>query len=77
MGKRCKQTVSSQSKKSSIDHWQFPGPSIYWESITRKISHSAIEYYISKSVDGLKRSKISQGPLQETINIADTAQSWF
>ena len=73
MGKRCKQKVSSRGNKSSTDHWQLPGPSNYWESVSRKISHFAIEYYISESADGSRSNKMSRGPLQETISIADTA----
>ena len=39
----------------------------------------ATEYYISESrwINESKRNKMSQGPLQETISKADTAQSRF
>ena len=69
--------ISSQRKKSSFDHWQLPGSSSYWESVTRKISFFATEYYISESADGSSRNKMSQGPLQETISKTDTAQYRF
>ena len=37
----------------------------------------ASEYYISEPADGSMRNKMSQGPLQEKISKADTAQSRF
>ena len=35
------------------------------------------EYYISVSADGSRGNKMSQGPLEELISKADTAQSRF
>ena len=35
------------------------------------------EHYISVSADGSRRNKMSQGPLEELISKADTAQSRF
>ena len=41
---------------------------ILLNSVTRKISFFATEYYISESADGSRRNKMSQGQLQETIS---------
>ena len=46
-----KQKILSRRKTSSIDHWQFPGPSNYWESVTRKISffcHQILHQWVSR-----------------------------
>ena len=51
---------------------------ILLNSVTRKISFFfATEYCISESADGSRRNNMPQGPLQETISKADTAQPRF
>ena len=47
------------------------------DNLLQAIFFCTTKYYISVSVDGSRRNKMSQGSLQETISKADTAQSRF